>query len=458
MLNLIPLFLLALSPGDKQPDILETMQVRVATVDIMATLKDGTPVTDLTLDDFEVFENKKKVDVSIFETLDFVNPVPITAASSASSQAAGGGQQEVTIPAQTLIMLLELGNADLNQRHKVLDDIDRFLADLKGRENLMIYLFSMEKGTITDRFTNDPASAHQAFLAFKEEALNNPGQNLSYVRNTRLDAFEVEARECYKTARIVASGSREGTIADGLQIGGLTIEQIEGFQHCLRAAYDEYSQFQALRTRQILSSLERLIAGFSKLEGMKSLYLISPGFSMRPGTAATEMSRDYQREVVRRFQRPGGDDGDKRRPRVINFNAPNLTPYYRRVAHAALANRTVLHTFSLPNKGNRNEAQYDGQGLSGKAEQFHQQFQLGLDKGMSNLASTTGGIHRFGQNLPNDLNKTINETGFYYVLGYNVKPGKPKKFRKITVKCRRKDVVLRHRSGYYPDPKRIKHR
>ena len=37
---------------------------------------------------------------------------------------------------------------------------------------------------------------------------------------------------------------------------------------------------------------------------------------------------------------------------------------------------------------------------------------------------------------------------FVYVLGYRSPPGKEGAFRKIKVKCLRKGVTLRHRSGY----------
>ena len=64
---------------------------------------------------------------------------------------------------------------------------------------------------------------------------------------------------------------------------------------------------------------------------------------------------------------------------------------------------------------------------------------------MQDLATGTGGTF---QTYIKEMRPLLEGNRFVYVLGYAKPAGKPGKLRKIKVKCTRKGIQLRHRTGY----------
>ena len=64
---LVPAFLIAFSAlAQQKTPYGETLEVRVIDVDVIVTDRSGKPVTGLTRDDFELFENGKRKEITNF--------------------------------------------------------------------------------------------------------------------------------------------------------------------------------------------------------------------------------------------------------------------------------------------------------------------------------------------------------------------------------------------------------
>jgi len=67
-LLVLSLFLLQEVP---EGTVFETMQVGYIFLDVLATASDGSPVRDLTKEDFTITENGQEVPVELYETIAF---------------------------------------------------------------------------------------------------------------------------------------------------------------------------------------------------------------------------------------------------------------------------------------------------------------------------------------------------------------------------------------------------
>lgn len=140
---------------------------------------------------------------------------------------------------------------------------------------------------------------------------------------------------------------------------------------------------------------------------------------------------------------------------VNSFAPVSMENDYRMLADAALSNRIVVHSFNIgedpkSSSSRTTLANANYQGLN--TERIYFSYERELNNGLAGLAKATGGSHRKSGNLAEDVDKTLAENAFYYVLAYERPKVSSKKFRKVRVKCTRKGVTLKYRNGYFPKP------
>ena len=205
---------------------------------------------------------------------------------------------------------------------------------------------------------------------------------------------------------------------------------------------------------------------------MKSLYLVSAGFSAEPGQAAAQMARAYANLI----QNQGNNIGSRgtvnstnsgnaevgaftaahfQLNEVNNFSPISLKDDYQQLTDAALSHRIVLHSFNIgrdPNSGSQRTSLTSLTGQNVKTERIYFTYARELNNGLARLAEVTGGTHLKSSDLEKDLNRAISQNDYYYVLAYQRPEVSGKKFRKIKLKCKRKGITLSYRHGYYPQP------
>src|SRR5215831_5125636 len=73
VLSLLALPLLAQTPGAAPKPVAETLTVDYVEVPVNVVDRSGNPLRDLTKANFEIYDNKKRVGIASFETIDFTS-------------------------------------------------------------------------------------------------------------------------------------------------------------------------------------------------------------------------------------------------------------------------------------------------------------------------------------------------------------------------------------------------
>ena len=439
-------FFLALLLGfqDKEITVDESFRVGYIMLDVVAHDGEGMPVTDLTREDFVLKENRKKIGIEVFQTLDFRSPeeggVPVA--------------PEQHPIQQTMILLLDLQTAGLDIAKRTLAQLEGFLHDLETHDRLQIFIFSLDKGVISEGFTTEPLHALDDLVVFEEKILSDLRHNPSGVPFQTMADFEAELGTCLARERI-APGS-ENTKGAGM-IGV-----------CLESAHEVFMAHQARRTRKVLGVTEKLMLFLARVDGLKSMYLVSPGFSLRPGVAAASLVHSYRRQdgalTGRSPFSSGGlnattgstpnEDSDytnlfARIPANLTLPTLSLDREFESISQIAMASRVVFHTFGLSKQYHKErKATTIAKGIRG--EHAYVSYGEELIGGLRQLADQTGGSHTVTSDLQTSLQGTMNGHRFYYVLGYPMPKTRNKKFRQIQIACKRPGVTLGYRKGYTP--------
>jgi len=425
MLNLLLLSLLILQDSDSgKDDVVEELTINFVTLDVRAFTKDDQPVKDLTLADFEVSEGRKKVEITSFYVQDLDEKRLVTMIPSNPKMKVSEGVSETMEAGNHFIFVLDLESASLVEVRKTFSQLELFLDTLENDKNAEMLLYSMTHGRITPFMTD--------VSAFKTE--------LIAYRTRILDAMEGR-----------------------MQVGGLTRNMTEvekkfrrcqflfkrkprDLELCINEELDIFVELQKDLVRRTIGELEALTFKFKELDGLKTMFFVSPGFSLNPGSSALEMAA--------LFKSSGGSgrEGTQNTGFADVASIDSFEDEFRRVIHACIKNRVVFNTFDIYN-GNaefdRNSSSEFNGGASKTVLRAYRNYSMEMTAGMSQLARESGGIHFRAPTLGKPMTRMFNQPGFVYVLGYQSPDGKPGKFRKIKIKCKRKGVKLLYRTGYF---------
>ncbi|MCB1041747.1 MAG: VWA domain-containing protein [Acidobacteria bacterium] len=433
---------------DPQMDLVESMSVEYVMLDVFAHNPDGSPVVDLQASDFRLKEDKKDIKFEIFQVVDYRFAPPQQ--EFAKMQEEADPDNPVQVFPQTFILVLEFSMADTNQVRSTVEELKQYFQTAQVRPNVNFFVVSLEHGRITSDFTNQPSVVYQQLLEYEKKLIMNPGGNLMVNRETKLSFLESELNDC--TRFITGFNSGGGDVFGAENDASKTRE----YNDCITLAHDRFLNMHAAHTKGILAALESLTMAFARVPGMKSIYFVSPGFSLRPGSEAASLTRSYA-DRMKAGSYVSSNQSQGAAPTPAHIATSNLTREFMRIAHAATANRMVFHTFRSGGQTSLHRMGADGgvAGLNEDTSLHFDAFSEEMNKGLSYLAETTGGEFVPESPLGPSLQRVLDNHSLHYVLGYP-KPSGRKKFRSIKVTCNREDVKLSYRSGYYPDPKKAK--
>lgn len=121
------LSLLAVSAGAQLPRMTETVEVRVVSFDVVVTDRDGTHVYGLTKDDFELFENGKRQEIT--------NLSEFTAAAHSE------GAPEPA-PARSIVIFFDVLSTSTSERRRASDAITAFLKEVRSEDQAMLVTYN----------------------------------------------------------------------------------------------------------------------------------------------------------------------------------------------------------------------------------------------------------------------------------------------------------------------------
>ncbi len=429
-----------------------TAEVNVVNVDVVVTDRDGRPVKGLTQDDFELFDGKRRLEISNFFAVEDGETVPL--ASRAGSGAAPGGPDAAPDargtgaaepPPLHLIVCVDNVNLDPTHRSRVFGRVREFLLAHRRAAPRVMLVSNDRSLVVRQGFTSVP---HEIFVALDElERTAAPSPRFDADRRNLLRALERVNVEEGSGLFATKDNAGHGLVAEGRS----NTEQRELTHRTAREAesllpeIQAYSRQRTQHTRATLGVLRQLVDVAAGLPGRKSVLYISDGLSLKPGEAIYEAyTRRFEAlaDVGARIHvqaEAARDDATRELQDLLDHASASRVAFY--TLDASPAESLAYGAAESDHGSGGNFAAWNDSLAS--IEEHNEQHSLRL------LAQDTGG--RFGHGPASwdaVLAGLLTDAENYYSLGFTAERLADRDTRRLRVKVRGQDLVVRHRSSF----------
>jgi VWFA-related protein len=405
----------------EEPTVTFPAEIEQVTVDVVVVDKKGQPVRDLTLADIEVYEDGKRQTITSFDTFEVAAPPEEPAPAEPGEKPAPPPRPRVST------------NTDDDQRQGrtfmiVFDDV-HLTPRTAERAKAATRQFVDEETAPGDRVTLVAPGAGVWWNARMPEGREDlvevlAGLDALYIPDTSRDRMsDYEAMRIHNFRDYEVLNRVERRYA-AFQVQ--TLRDLDPHTREFRNEQDPYITSKAAETyfaatarnHVTLGAIERGIQSLERLQGRKSLILVSEGFIF-----------DVELREFRRI--------------VTASRRANTAIYFLNTRGLEALPMELSADMGLPMP---------------QEDLGYSVFALATEMagGSESLAQDTGGFTvRNSNDLGDGFKRIGDETRAYYLIGYNpTNTDRDGKFRKIEVKVRgRKGLTVRARRGYYaPSP------
>ena len=420
------------SPEDQPPRF--RTEANYVRVDVYPT-KDGKPVEDLRIEDFELLENGVKQQVQAFEHV-VISPAGPQSMRAEANSVRGAEQMAANPRNRVFVIFLDIPNVDIASAHRINQPLVKLIDRILGPDDLIAVM-------------TPEMVASQVTFGRKTEVIAAMLADKWYwgVRDSivPMDQREKDYEQCFPPT--------EAELAAGKHRADVVVKMIA-----------------RRRERMVLDSLRDLARYLGTVrEERKAILTVSQGWVLfRPDSSMTQlrvMDRKGNTEPVPGNEPIGVDPHGKLR--VGGETARDQAP-----ASQTICDKDRMYLSSLDNDdyfreildvANRNNASFypiDPRGLAAFDTPIGPDAPppLTVDRAMLNtrietlrtLAENTDGLAVVNTNdLDKGLRRVADDLSAYYLLGYYSSNPKPDgTYRKITVRVRRPGVDVRARRGY----------
>jgi VWFA-related protein len=385
-------------------------------VDVVVRDRQGRPITDLAIADFEIYEDGVAQEIG---ALSMVAPevpgvtgerrrVYNTGISKATAaEAVDRTKSEGDAPPGHTIVAILFENLSPENRPDAIRAASTYL-ETPERPGDLVGVFSagLALNTVTT-FTNDRAQLRKALDAAAR-------QTTAREVDTRLGTAGAEVRGAAGTGGI---DPRVNALAD--------------VEAAINEGFRDLSSMQ--RGHGALDGLNAVVAGLARLPGRKTIIYFSEGLALRAGKATDGL--------VHRFN-----------VLVERANAANVAVYPIDAMGLRVHSQQMVHGAEIQNAARAMLNGPDGGGMSGDMTN-------GIMEGGSTshvfgrLAKETGGfVIESTNDLAAGFRRIDADRRFHYLLTYTPRRTEfSGEYRKIEVKVKRRNAVVRARSGYRAD-------
>lgn len=377
-------------------------------IDVTVTDKKGKIITDLKPEDFEVYENNQKQNITNFSFVSTApNPSPETTSTPAKNS-----KNSIPLPPsapikpeqvrRTIALVVDDLTLSFESVHFVRQALKKFV-DEQMQEGDLIAIVRTGGGIgALQQFTSDK---RQLYAAIEKVRWNPAG-------NGKMGAFA--NMEASPLQRVQAGG---GNVSDE----DLEAERIQN------QSFNDYQG--SIFATGTLGALNFIIRGMQELPGRKSVMLMSDGFKLfvKDESGFVESSRIL--ESLRRLT----DLANRASVVVYTMDARGL----QTVGLTAADNTDAMTPDQVE------------QTLTDRRNDL-----FDTQSGLTYLAQQTGGFALINNNdLSGGIRKMIADQNGYYLLGYTPDEDtfdpKTRRFNKLTIKLKRPDLKVRYRSGFF---------
>lgn len=368
------------------------VEVKVINVDVAAIDGAGQPVTDLSRDDFEIYEDDQLQKVTNFSAVD------VTRAGAAAATT-----NDLQLR-RRIVLLVDNNYIEKRERNAALATLDNFIDQtFDGSYEWAVAMIGQQL-EVVQTFTTDKKLIHAA---------------VAKVRKAAVSSFNADMDDRSMLSDPLHQMGRPGAV-----------DQTFGFESRERTTRNARSL--AGTTRGIVEAAR----AFATTVGKKTAVLLTGAMDMSAGFSA--------------FDR-GGD----RESQDMKTAVARLIDSTVREANLANMSIHVLNTASLQNVALQHDIGNSSAGITLRGNMGATRMGLDSDTADTStpfrLASATGGLY-----LSNDVRQSLEAvnaaTSRYYLLGYTPSHGDDRQYHRINVKVKRSGVRLSHRQGYVDLP------
>lgn len=417
---------LAQKPQRPSSRLVDLVDVVVVNLEVWATDRQGTPVSGLTREDFELRVDGKPVPISNFldmaerrrEALEKA-PTPVVT-SDGSLAPATAALDQALVPPTHVIVYLDDESIRPFARRPLYDELAAFLRDQAVRGNRVMLVTHGPKVVVRHRFQDDPRA-----LPHLLTTLEDPTGTVRQLEAERDFIIRTMERTVIPRDGGVTVAS-DFTVQDARNL----LPRIRGYAQRLRE-----------ETRVRLAAMESFVSTLAGIQGAKVLVYVGEGIHAYPADGLFRLWEESYPVLARQEGMSTGLEANRYglreelRQLVARANASLVSIYTLDAGDpsgmlAISAERGTSSSGPMPVVVGRMDQQISMQEIAAKTG--------GEPLG---LGERFGGIQRLGELLES-----------YYSLGFDAEPFADGKEHRVEVAVRRSGVRLRYRPAFAVQP------
>jgi VWFA-related protein len=387
--------------ANEVPKLTETMDIRVVNVDVVITDKKGKPVTGLTKDDFQLFENAVPKTISNFYEVEGPKAINVAIVPVPGAPPPAVTREEIpeNLRRRVIFYIDNLSLMPFN-RNRVFKEMKEFAKNvLRPGDEAMVATFNRSM-KIRMPFTRDAGAIQTTLDTIAGESAMGVS-NKSEVRDVQKRIQDAQTYdEALSTARSYA----------------------ESVNHDLR---------------QSVESLNGLMTTLAGVEGKKILVLTTEGFQMQPG-----------REMFYLIDEVGRTKGWQAGSTLLEGMTFDASSQIQDIAKTANANGITMYAIHAGGLGAANE------GMLAEMDRptpytVTQAAISNSTESLQLIAEMTGGLASINTNNFTQAFRNIQrDLESYYSLGYRAGTERVDRQRNLEVRVKNRSYLVRNRQTF----------
>ncbi len=415
---------------------LDTVDVYVVNVEVIVTDKDGNPITGLKQEDFEIFEDGEKVEITNFFAVE-------------SRQAvinADAGQSVETAPTPetrrlNLVVFVDNFNMEPRNRNQVFDNLRTYLREqLDPRDRVMLVSMN-DRVEVVQNFTNDS----ELLLSTLDRLEKVQGSGVQLQTRHRMLQRQLQR------APLPAVGQGAG-LAVGPQ-GDFDAAQADAVN--LARDVVNLAESRVQQVEATVRALEQFTDSLAGMRGRKAVLYVSDGIQQRPADSLVQAWLNKYSDWIVTTGADRAEDDLRNMSLLMGSSRFDTSSRFQELIATASANRVTF--YPLSNSGRQTSsgvsAEFGAAGTTTGASPLGPDVMAlenqSREGSLLQLADGTGGIaFTRTANIGGLLESMIHDFDTFYSLGYSPPHAADDEFHEIEVRVRREGVKVRHLDGY----------
>lgn len=405
----------------------ESVDVAIANIEVVVSDENGDAVTGLTREDFEVFEDGQKVELTNFFAVENRQVEGVDEATLDGSPAFGPETRQ-------LFLVVYIDNLNIHplSRNLAFESLRTFLKErLQPGDQVMIVDFdgSLE---IAQKFTGDVAKLEATISRLEQES------GRTYARTAEL----THILRMIERARLTPRPQVDTGVSEFLAAQQIAIDIIYDIRKYIDGAYDD--------VQTTVQALNRFTASLAGLPGRKAILYLSDGIPTRVGEPLVQAWLNKFEFWAANNLRDQEVDAT-----TLQMMPRNTTLAFQRLVDQASAQKVAFYPLSSQrgqgagaiNASASGSIAADGDGPYASnvrtIDSFNRESSLLL------MAGATGGVaYTRSSNLADLLDRMVEDFSTFYSLGYAPLAPGDGEFHRVEVKVRRPGLKVRHVRGH----------